>query len=125
MNNRLLLGFWRLVVSLPRPLWQGLPDRMAAETRAGLAFMTGDHHRVRDFAVRELPRVGEALSPALIARRLDLPLDRVVEILDELEERLTFLYRGDGRSVTWAYPVTVDPTPHRVTFSSGEQIFAA
>jgi hypothetical protein len=125
MNNRLLLGFWRLVVSLPRPLWQALPDRMAAETRAGLAFMSEDHHRIRDFAVRELPRVGEALPPELIGRQLDLPLDRVMEILDELEERMTFLYRGDGQSVTWAYPVTVDRTPHRVTFSSGEQIYAA
>jgi hypothetical protein len=38
---------------------------------------------------------------------------------------MTFLYRGGGESVTWAYPVTVDRTPHRVAFSSGEQTYAA
>jgi hypothetical protein len=38
---------------------------------------------------------------------------------------LTFLYRGDGRNVDWAYPVTVEQTPHRVTFDNGERFFAA
>ncbi len=87
--------------------------------------MSEDHHRVRDFAVRELPRAGAPLSPATIARGLDLSLDRTHAILDELEKNMTFLYRGDGESVTWAYPVTVDRTPHHVTFSSGEQVYAA
>ena len=87
--------------------------------------MSQDHHRVRDFAVRELPRVGEPLSPASIAQALDLPLVRTIAILDELEKNMTFLYRGDGESVTWAYPVTVDRTPHRVAFSTGEQTYAA
>jgi hypothetical protein len=38
---------------------------------------------------------------------------------------MTFLFRNEQGSVTWAYPVTVDQTPHRVTFSSGEQVYAA
>jgi len=38
---------------------------------------------------------------------------------------MTYLYRNARGEVTWAYPVTVDHTPHRVTFSSGEQIYAA
>jgi hypothetical protein len=25
----------------------------------------------------------------------------------------------------WAYPVTVDPTPHHMSFSSGERLYAA
>jgi hypothetical protein len=87
--------------------------------------MSEDHHRVRDFAVRELPRVGQPLSPAYIAQELDLPLARAIAILDELEKNMTFLFRCDGESVTWAYPVTVDRTPHRVRFSSGEQVYAA
>jgi hypothetical protein len=42
-----------------------------------------------------------------------------------LEKNMTFVYRGDGESVTRAYPVTVDRTPHRLAFSSGEQTYAA
>lgn len=125
MNNKLLLGIWRLMVGLPKPLWQRAVARQARGGVESLGFMSEDHHRVRDFAVRELPRVGRPLSSASIAQELELPLTRVVAILDELEKNMTFLYRGDGESVTWAYPVTVDRTPHRVAFSSGEQTNAA
>jgi hypothetical protein len=61
----------------------------------------------------------------LIARGLGLPLGRVQEILDELERNMRFLYRGDGENVTWAYPVTIDRTPHHAAFSTGEQTYAA
>ena len=125
MKNRMLLGIWRTLVGLPKPLWQREVARQARGAMESLGFMSEDHHRVRDFAVRELPRVGEPLSPASITQALDLPLSRTIAILDGLEKNMTFLYRGDGESVTWAYPVTVDRTPHRVAFSSGEQVYAA
>ncbi len=125
MDNKLLLGTWRLMVGLPKPLWQRAVARQARGAMESLGFMSEDHHRVRDFAVRELPRAGKPLSPGLIAQELDLPLTRTIAILSELEKNMTFLYRGDGESVTWAYPVTVDRTPHCVTFSSGEKVYAA
>jgi len=31
---------------------------------------------------------------------------------------------GLGRTVSWVYPVTVDPTSHRARFSSGEEVYA-
>ena len=125
MNSSLLLGLWRLMVPVPGKVWQGRVRKNAEDTLLRLDFMSEDHHRVRDFAVRELPRAGQPLTPEYIAEELELPLDRVVSILNDLERNMTFLYRGDGENVTWAYPVTVDQTPHRVTFSSGEQINAA
>lgn len=87
--------------------------------------MSADHHRVRDLAVLELPRQGKPLTPKFISDRLELPIERVQSILDELEKNMTFLFRNPQGEVTWAYPVTVDPTPHRITFSSGEQVYAA
>ena len=90
-----------------------------------LDFMSDDHHRVRNFVVSELPRAGKALPPAAIASRLDLTLEQVIKILDDLERHLVFLFRNPQGEVAWAYPVTVDQTPHRVTFSSGEKIYAA
>jgi hypothetical protein len=125
MKNNLLLGLWRLIVPIPGKVWQGQISKNAEDTLLRLDFMSDEHHRVRDFAVRELPRVGRPLAPEFIAQGVVLPLDRVITILDELEKNMTFLYRGDGTNVTWAYPVTVDQTPHKVTFSSGEQIHAA
>jgi|WetSurMetagenome_2_1015567.scaffolds.fasta_scaffold370148_2 hypothetical protein len=123
MNNTLLLGVWRMMISVPPALWQ---SQLARQTQdSDLAFMTADHHCVRDFVVREMPRFNRPLSPELIAAELQMPLERVGLILDELERNLTFLFRNPAGAVTWAYPVTVDPTPHQVTFSSGEKLYAA
>jgi hypothetical protein len=106
-------------------VWQGHVTKSAEGTVAKLAFMSEEHHLVRDFVVMEIPRVGEPLPPETIAGALDLPLERVVVLLDELEKNMTFLFRNEHGAVTWAYPVTAAQTPHRVAFSTGEQGYAA
>ena len=87
--------------------------------------MIAEHHLVRYFVVRTLPRVGKPIPPETIAARLKLPLRRVNSILTELEERLFFLVRNESGHVSWAYPVTTTTTPHRLSFSTGERIYAA
>ena len=87
--------------------------------------MTPDHHRVRDFVVMELPRVAKPITPETIGQSLNIEQERVISILDELEKNMTFLYRNERGAVVWAYPVTVEPTPHRIAFSTGEQIYGA
>jgi len=124
LKNRLLLGINRYMVPIPRVLWQRVMEAGGRKAGASLRFMSEDHHRVRDFAVLELARAGAPLSPATIAEALDLGLPRVRSILDQLEKRLTFLFRGDGEEVTWAYPVTVDETPHHARLSSGEEAYS-
>ena len=120
-QEKLLLGLWRFMLPVPRAVWQ----TQVRGNDAQLDFMSADHHRVRNFCVVELPTAGQPLAPAYIARALGLPVERVVPILDELEQHLTFLFRNPQGAVTWAYPVTVDVTPHRVTFGTGEQVYAA
>ena len=87
--------------------------------------MTGEHHRVRYFVVRELPRAGEPLQAQFIAESLNLSLARVNAILDELEKHLFFLVRNGQGAVSWAFPVTVESTPHELTFSTGERLYGA
>jgi len=113
------------MIPIPRFLWRRGVARNVPAIEARLAFMSEDHHRVRDFVVRELPRVGEPLAPEVIARELSLPATRTQEILDDLETRLIFLFRNDEGAVAWAYPVTTDPTPHHAAFSTGERLDAA
>jgi hypothetical protein len=122
MDNSLLLGVWRIMISLPPDLWH---KQMAKETQSDLSFITPNHQLVRDFVVREMPRLNLPIAPETIAVALGFPLDYVHSILDELERAKTFLFRDATGAVTWAYPVTVDPTPHQVTFSSGEKLYAA
>jgi hypothetical protein len=124
MTDGLLLGLGRFMVPIPRMVWQRLIRARARKIRAGLRFMSEDHHRVRDFVVTELPRAGKPLAPETIAEKLDLAVPRVRSILDKLEERLMFLYRNSRGAVTWAYPVTVDETPHHARFSTGEEAYS-
>ena len=125
MNKSLLLGISRFLLRIPRPIWQQEVARSARASEKSLKFMTSDHHRVRDFVVRELPRLAQPIHPETIAQSLKMELEQVIPILDELEKKLTFIFRNEQGAVAWAYPVTVEPTPHRVTFSTGEQIYAA
>ncbi len=120
MNNNLLLGVSRYLLPIPRIIWQ-----RQVHGAANLAFMSADHHRVRDFVVLEIPKTGKPLSPGCIARALGLPTNRVGSILDDLEKHMTFLFRNSRGDVEWAYPVTAASTPHHMAFSSGERIDAA
>lgn len=91
-----------------------------------LSFMTPDHHRIRNFVVTELPRNdGKPLSAQVISQRLSLPLARVNAIFDDLQRHLFFLVLNPVGEVCWAFPVTSEPTPHRLLFSSGERTYAA
>jgi hypothetical protein len=87
--------------------------------------MTEGHHQVRYFVVRELVDGGKPVEPQRISEKLNLPLERVNLILEELESKLFFLVRNTQGAVAWAYPVTVEPTPHRLNFGTGERLFGA
>jgi hypothetical protein len=125
MNKSLLLGMWRFMLRIPRPIWQGEIARGARAAEKSLAFMTVDHHKIRDFVVREIPRFAKPIPPETIAQSLGMELEQVISVLDELEKKLTFLYRDENGAVIWAYPVTAVQTPHRIAFNTGEQIYAA
>jgi hypothetical protein len=126
MNDRILIGKRDKIYEMSAENWRKHLAVGREHTQVRLGFMTDDHHRVRNFAVRELPRnQGMALSAEEIARRLDLPLVRVVAILEELQKNLFFLVLNEMGEVSWAFPVTSDWTPHRLSFSSGESVFAA
>ena len=93
--------------------------------RRRLDFMSDEHHAIRRWAVTELVRSGQAIRPEAFSRQLDIPLARTHEILEELERNLFFLVRNDEGEVSWAFPVTVDRTPHRLTFHTGERLHGA
>jgi hypothetical protein len=125
MNKTILMAHGGQFTEISRKDWEEGLAAVPGHVAAGLAFMTDEHHRVRNFVVRELPRVGSPLAPEFIAASLNLTMARAMVILDELEKQMTFLFRNEEGGVTWAYPVTVDPTPHRIRFGTGESLYAA
>ena len=124
-DSRVLLGLCRFTIPLPNRLWRYLVTQDQQKLRRSLGFMTNDHHAIRDFVVRELPEYGSPLEASVIAEQTGLDVDRVISILEELERHLTFLVRDQSGAVLWAYPVTVDKTPHRIRFETGQRINAA
>lgn len=125
MANSLMLGFWRFLIPIPPSLWTKNIAKVERKFQRRLGFLTEDHRAVHHAAVRELPRHGKPLPPDAVAHAAGLSQGRVADILDELERNMAFLVRNGKGEVTWAYPVTVEPTPHRITFSSGETLYAA
>jgi hypothetical protein len=112
------------MISVPGFVWRTAIRAAAKDARKGLRFMTEDPHRVRDFCVLELARTGTPLPPSTISEELELDVDRVESILASLEKRLVYVYRSRGPEVTWAYPVTVDETPHRAKLGGGKEAYS-
>ena len=125
MSNKLMLGLWRYVIKVPPSLWKKQIAKGKRKFEKEYGALTEDCRMVHHFAVRELPNVGRPLPPELISESLGIPPDRVKLALDYLERRMTFLYRDKKGEVVWAYPVTVEKTPHKITFDTGEQLYAA
>jgi hypothetical protein len=125
MQEHVLIGKERGIIAIPRNVWeQGLREKVPL-VKGRLEFMSESHHLVRNFVVKELPKTRKPLSPEFISEHLNLPKAQVISILEDLEKHLTFLYRNSQGEVAWAYPVTVDETPHKITFNTGERINAA
>jgi hypothetical protein len=125
MSETILRGQGKQLIELPRTTWEQHLAQTPEHGQTRFSFMSAAHHQVRYFVVRELPSFGRPMPPDHIAQQLQLPLAQVQEILTELEQRLFFLVRNAQGAVAWAFPITVEPTPHPITFSSGEKLYAA
>jgi hypothetical protein len=125
MTETILVGRGTEITTIATGHWKAELSKVPERMKTRLSFMTRQHHQVRYFVVRNLPRIAQPISPDLIATKLKIPLARVKKILVELEENLFFLLRDSHGHVAWAFPVTSDKTRHPLLFSTGEQIYAA
>lgn len=123
MDN-IRIGISRFMVPVPGFIWKGQLPSKARQLTASTRFMSPEHRFVRRYAAEGLARTGRPLPPESIAEGTGLPLERVTALLDDLQQHLTFLFRNEEGAVTWAYPLTVDQTPHHVSLSTGESMYA-
>jgi hypothetical protein len=125
MDEKVLLGRGKQMLEIPQATWKKHLPQPSEHSQNRLSFMTEAHHRIRYFVVKELVNQQKPLEPDFISTTLNMPLGQVTGILEELERRLFFLVRNEQGAVAWAYPVTVETTPHRLNFSTGERLYAA
>ena len=124
MFERVYLGVGKRLVPIPEFIFRPMVKRDVGKLASRPA-LEPDQRRVQHFAVREIPVRREAIAPEVFAAELDLPVEEVLQILDELEPRMPFLCRRGGEKVNWAYPVTSDETLHQVRIDGGAAFSAA
>lgn len=125
MGEKILLGRDQKILEAPQITWKQELAQVPQHSQSRLNFMTDTHHEIRYFVVKELANRQTPIEPGFIADKLKMPLAKVKSILDELERNLFFLVRNEKGAVAWAYPVTVEITPHKLFFASGESLYGA
>jgi hypothetical protein len=125
MEEKILLGRDREILEIPETTWKQELEQIPQHSQARLNFMTDAHRQIRYFVVKEMATRQKPIEPELISEKLGIPLQRVNTILGELERKLFFLVRNERGAVAWAYPITIETTPHKLSFSSGERLYAA
>ena len=119
------LGLNGFLVPVPGSLVRYLAGRESARWGRKNARLSPLQATVRRLAVQHLPASEGPLTAEAIAELGGLPGPDVAVALGELHRKLGFLaLDGDG-AVAWAYPVTLDNTPHHLTFESGERMSGA
>ncbi|MFZ1041650.1 MAG: hypothetical protein WCA79_07490 [Anaerolineales bacterium] len=125
MEEKILLGRDKNIIKAPESTWKQHLTQISQHSQSRLSFMTETHHQIRYFVVKELANRQEPIEPEFISKELNIPFELVKSILEELERKLFFLVRNEGGAVAWAYPVTVETTPHKLSFASGERLYGA
>ncbi len=125
MSKSVLMGKGRGFESLPEDTWKEHVVLESKHIPAVLDFMTREHHLVRYFVVEEIARTAKPVAPDSISATLGISMSTVSAILNDLEKNLFFLVRDRKGHVIWAFPVTAEMTPHKLTFDSGEKLYAA
>ena len=125
MIDTVLIGRGDTISRIPQADWEQELRSAPEGISQRLAFMSNEHHLVRNFVVQELPRLGRSVSLSAISHALGISRTRTSAIVEDLERNLFFLVRAGGEKVSWAFPVTVEETGHQLVFSTGERLDAA
>src|SRR5947208_13625006 len=99
MKDVILIGRGETMLEVPEEKWRQHHAQVKHHT---FSFMTSNHHLVRNFAVRELPRNnGLPLKVEDIASRLGLPVCVITAILEDLQNNLFFLVSHELGVMSW------------------------
>lgn len=125
LKRKMYMGFGGFMLPVPLAISKkGTKKGIAgAKTKAGS--LSDEERNLHHFVVAQMAIVQDPMTPEFVAKELGMPKDRVLEIIDKLEGLKTFLYRSDGKTIDWAYPLSLENTGIRMTASAGEQFFAA
>ena len=124
-KRKVFIGIRRFMLPLPLALIKKAIKNMADAICQTTADVSEEERSVHRFVVKTMTETNEPVTSEHIATKLDISLDRVRQIVDKLEGMKVFFYRYNSQGINWAYPVTAEDVVHKMTFSTGEQCYAA
>ena len=125
LKHKLYMGFGGLRMRIPLVLSQIGAKKGTKGAKANANCLSKEERRVHHFIVMKMAVVKNPITADLIANELGISNDQGNEIINKLENLKTFIFRGDGKGINWAYPLSLENTGFKITASSGEQFFAA
>jgi len=125
LKHKLYMGFGGLRMRIPLVLSQIGAKKGTKGAKANADCLSKEERRVHHFIVMKMAVVKNPITADLIANELGISNDQGNEIINKLENLKTFIFRGDGKGINWAYPLSLENTGFKITASSGEQSFAA
>ena len=125
LKHKLYVGFRGFMMRIPPWLAAKGSKKGEKGAKANADRLSKEERRVHHFIVMKMAVAKDPITTEVIANELRMPNDQVHEIINKLENLKTFIYRGDGKGINWAYPFSLENTGFRMTASSGEQFFAA
>jgi hypothetical protein len=124
-KHKLYMGFRGFRMRIPLALSRIGTKKGAKGAKESADCLSKEERRVHHFIVMKMAVVKDPITAELIANELGMSNDQVHQIINKLENLKTFIYRGDGKGINWAYPLSLENTGFRMTASSGEKFFAA
>ncbi|MBW2603370.1 MAG: hypothetical protein JRE28_03495 [Deltaproteobacteria bacterium] len=124
-KHKLYMGFRGFMMPIPPLLSNKGARRGEKGAKANSDSLSKEERSVHHFIVMKMAVVKAPITAEWVAGKLGMPHDRVLEIINKLENLKTFIYRSDGNGINWAYPLSLENTGFEMTASSGEQFFAA
>jgi len=121
----LYMGFRGFMMKIPPLLSEKGARKGEKGAKANADSLTIEERRVHHFVVMKMAVAKSPITTDLISDDLEMPNDKVIEIIEKLESLKTFIYRTDGKGIDWAYPLSLENTGFKMTASTGEQFYAA
>ena len=125
LKHKLYMGFRGFMMKIPPLLSEKGARKGEKGAKTNADSLTIEERRVHHFVVMKMAVAKSPITTGLISGDLEMPNDKVIEIIEKLESLKTFIYRTDGKGIDWAYPLSLENTGFKMTASTGEQFYAA
>jgi hypothetical protein len=129
MNNgvkhRMIVGIGSFMFPIPRFFSQKGLGKGVCGAKEKTTLLSDQEQCVHYYIVEQMAVAREPIRAKSVSTALGIPVEKVVQMIDKLEGLKTFLFRSDGKTVDWAYPLSLQNTGHELISLKGERLFAA